>query len=896
MKTTQRCLLALDIGSSSAKVGLVAESGEVLAVGRYPYATAEPMPGYKEQEPEDWWKAVVDGIRHAFTAVPSASVVAVGVAGYISSLTFLDEQGRPVRKAIGFQDRRASAQVAELTSSFSSKEFAELLGIDLPPASTWPLPKLLWMKQHEPKVLERSRYLLQAKDFVNFKLTGIFGSDPSSNRGLADLGSGRVPYKILSKFGLPDLLPPLLQPEEVLGTVTPAAAQETGLPPGVPVVVGWNDLNASVLGSGLVSSGQAFDVTGTSEHIGVVTDRDLTSEHLICAPFLPGRRLFYGVTSCGGGSLQWFRRLVGQPMEAAADSMSSPDDDLLFLPYLEGERSPIWDPDASGVLLGLRSTHGADDVGRAVLEGVAFSLRQIWESIEAHAPLRTNTLVASGGASTSETWNQIKADVLNKRIASLQNPHAGIQGAAILAAVAIGIYPDPETASQAMCSTISSFSPSTDDRGHIDRMFALYKGVYPALRNTLHSLSAETKSRMQSGGIMPTKNAVVFGAGKIARGFIAHLLTISGYHVTFVEKNMDLVQALRKQGKYTVEIMGAPEKNITISDFDVLQSDDVEQISQAIEQASVIFVSIGGPNLPQIAPLLARGLEKRSAGINIILGENYFQPAQWLRQLIGQHIAPSRLHWFETRVGIVETMILRSTIEPTEEMRTRNPLSLKAQNAWEIPADKEAFVGGIPPIQGLAPRNNFQGGLIRKLFTYNCINAVVAYTGNLKGYTLLSEAANDAEIVALARAAYEESGQALCKQFGFDPEEQREFAEAAIRKYQDRQIVDPIERNARDPLRKLSRNDRLIGPACLAIAYGKTPVALSRAIAAAFLYGNPNDPASVALQRTVAEKGLPTAIGEISGIDPAGELTGLIVASYKELANRVVVEVPAHRV
>lgn len=384
---------------------------------------------------------------------------------------------------------------------------------------------------------------------------------------------------------------------------------------------------------------------------------------------------------------------------------------------------------------------------------------------------------------------------------------------------------------------------------------------------------------------MTDSEAVIFGAGKIARGFIAHLLTLSGYRITFVEKNPAVVELLRQRGSYTVEIMGAPEKSIVIQNFKVLRTDEGESIAEVVANASVVFVSIGGPNLPQIAPLLAAGLEKRTAGVNIILGENYFQPAQWLRKLISDQLSPVKQEWFAHEVGIVETMILRSTIEPSEEMKARDPLSLKAQNMWEMPADKSAFAGEIPPVEGLSPKENFQGGLIRKLFTYNCINAVIAYSGAWKGHLLLSDAANDPELADLARAAYEESSEALCQRYGFDREEQREFAEAAIAKYQKKEIVDPIERNARDPMRKLSRNDRLVGPACLAMEYGTRPVAISRGIAAALLYDRAGDPASVVLQKMIREKGVRATIGEVCGIESDGELADLIVKSYEELSN-----------
>ncbi|MBI3962189.1 MAG: hypothetical protein HY335_05510 [Deinococcus sp.] len=384
------------------------------------------------------------------------------------------------------------------------------------------------------------------------------------------------------------------------------------------------------------------------------------------------------------------------------------------------------------------------------------------------------------------------------------------------------------------------------------------------------------------------KSAVIFGAGKIARGFIAHLLTLSGYQITFVEKVPSLVALLRQRGQYQVQVMGAPEKNIVITDFQVLASDQVAAVAEKVAAATVVYVSIGGPNLPQIAPLLTAGVRRaissgRTVPLNVVLCENYYQPAQWLRQLVTQQLTPSEAQWFSQNVGIVETMVLRSSVEPTEEMKAADPLSLRVQDMWEMPAEKEAFVGEIPAILGLVPQENFQGGLTRKLFTYNAINAIFAYMGYLKGYQLLSEAANDPELVALARAASNESGQALCRRFGFDPQEQRQFAESAISKYQKREIVDPIERNARDPIRKLGRNDRLVGPACLAREYGIRPAAHSRGIAAALHYNYPEDPAAQKLQAMIQDIGLVNTIRRICGLAPGDELITMISDAYQEL-------------
>ena len=387
---------------------------------------------------------------------------------------------------------------------------------------------------------------------------------------------------------------------------------------------------------------------------------------------------------------------------------------------------------------------------------------------------------------------------------------------------------------------------------------------------------------------MSEKNAVIFGAGKIARAFISHLLTLSGYRITFVEKSPELVRLLRERKRYKVHILGAPEKNIVIKDFEAFTADESDAIAEKVSQASVIFISIGGPNLPQVAPLIAAGVrraiqEGRQEPLNVILCENFFQPGAWLRQLVSGQLSTREQNWLKQNVGFVETMVLRSSIEPTPEMKAEDPLSLKAQDMWEMPADKEAFVGPIPEILGLAPKEKFQASLTRKLFTYNAINAVFCYLGYLKRYELLSDAANDPELIKVAEAAAREASAAICKRFGFDTEDQRQFAASAIAKYQKREIVDPIERNARDPIRKLARNDRLVGPAMLALEEGGNPVALARAIAAGLRYDPAGDPAAQKIQTIIRQSGIDAALRDVCGIHPEGKLAELVKKAYAEL-------------
>jgi mannitol-1-phosphate 5-dehydrogenase len=275
--------------------------------------------------------------------------------------------------------------------------------------------------------------------------------------------------------------------------------------------------------------------------------------------------------------------------------------------------------------------------------------------------------------------------------------------------------------------------------------------------------------------------------------------------------------------------------------------------------------------------LLLKGADRT---LNVILCENYYQPAKLLRGMIDDLLPQSDRGWFQSHIGIAEALVLRSCIEPTDEMRKQDPLSLKVQNAWQLPVDAEALVGAPPEIPGLEPQRNFQGRLTQKLFTYNAINAVVCYLGHLQGFTVLSEAANDPEISRLAEQAGEEASEALIRRFGFDPEDQRKLAELALGKYQKKEIVDPIERNARDPLRKLSRNDRLIGPAQLALETGVRPVALAQSIAAALRYVSPTDPAALRLQEIIKTGGVEAALKKVCGIEPDSELARMVLENY----------------
>jgi mannitol-1-phosphate 5-dehydrogenase len=380
---------------------------------------------------------------------------------------------------------------------------------------------------------------------------------------------------------------------------------------------------------------------------------------------------------------------------------------------------------------------------------------------------------------------------------------------------------------------------------------------------------------------------LIVGAGKIARGYVGHLAALAGAPLCFVDVNAALVDQLNERGGYTVHILGNPARSLHVAGLIALHSAD-PRVAQAVVEAALVFVSVGGPNLPAVAATLAPGLSaRRAAGarpLNLVCCENWHRPAEVLRQALGQHLASDDQAYLASGLGIAEATVLRSCIEPTPEQRAADPLAVQAQDYWELQIDEAALVEPLLPIAGLKPVPNFRAALERKLFTYNAGNAAISYLGVQRGYRYLSEAANDPLILEVAEGVYRESGAAVCARHGYTIEEQAAFSQQSLRKYQDATIVDPLERNVRDPLRKLGRHDRLIGPACLALEYNIRPDNLALAIAAALHYANPQDPAAVRLQQMLANEGLDAVFDQVCGIDPAGELAGLVRSRMPDVA------------
>jgi mannitol-1-phosphate 5-dehydrogenase len=376
------------------------------------------------------------------------------------------------------------------------------------------------------------------------------------------------------------------------------------------------------------------------------------------------------------------------------------------------------------------------------------------------------------------------------------------------------------------------------------------------------------------------KTAFIFGAGKTGRGFAAHLAFLGGYEIVLIDKNEQLVADLKNAMHYDIDILDNPENSATIIVSAAYHINDPSW-HKAFNETGLVFTAVFGNNLQALSAEFAKALQERYRvnkvpSLNIITCENITNAAGYLKQLVLNHLDEGEEKWLLEKVGFSESIIFRTCIEAGPN---QSPLTIRSQNFFELPCDGDEIKGQLE-VYGLKPLKNFKNQLRRKIFTYNCINAVIAYLGARKGYTQLPDAGNDAEILVIARKAADESCRAQIAEFGFDAKEQNEWMNAALAKFADKNIPDPIERNAADPARKLGRDDRLIGPALLALKHNIHPAGLLAGIIASFDYKDSNQPVTISQQ--INEKGAEVVLRDICGLSADEELFKLILSELKK--------------
>ena len=378
------------------------------------------------------------------------------------------------------------------------------------------------------------------------------------------------------------------------------------------------------------------------------------------------------------------------------------------------------------------------------------------------------------------------------------------------------------------------------------------------------------------------KQVLIIGAGKIGRGFIAHLFFKSGYKLWFLDASGPLVTLLNKEKRYRIDIAGKSKDMTEYVDVEgAFTLEHSEQLAAILRDTDILVSSVGAANIESVAGFIKKGLitAGRSKPLNWIIAENANNPAKKIRDILLKDADPDFEDFVHERLGLIETQILRTGMPANEEVLLHEPLALRMQDWWTLPLDKDAFVGLVPEVYGFRPRSNFSHELIRKIYTFNGTNGPIAYIGWANGYRLLHESA--LAFPAFFNEIQEESAFGLIREFHVDEQEQRAFMALALKKYTDPALNDRVERNAADTRRKLGKEERLVGPALLCLKHGKTPDAYAKAIAAAYYYTGSDDEGTREVQATIDRDGIEKAIQKYSAIDESTPLYDLIIRAYR---------------
>jgi xylulokinase len=489
-------VIGIDASTTATKAVLIDEHGVVVAIGSAEYDYDVPRPRWSEQDPERWWEGTMAAVRSVLAGRDAADVVAVGLTGQMHGLVLLDRAGAVLRPAILWNDQRTAEACDEIRAAVGADRLIAITGNDALTGFT--APKLVWVRDHEPDVWSRIAHVLLPKDFVRLRLTGGFALDKADGAGtlLFDLAARDWSPEVLAALRIePGWMPPTFEGPETTGVVTAAAAEATGLPAGIPVVAGGGDQSANAVGVGAVSPGVVALSLGTSGVVFATTAEPLRDPagqvHAFCHA-VPDRWHMMTVMLSAAGSLRWFRDALapgtafGDLTEAAA-AVPAGSDGLLFLPYLTGERSPHPDPLARGAFVGLTIGHDRRHLTRAVLEGVAFGLRDGLDQMIAAGMPAPAQVRASGGGTASPLWRQILADVLGAEVATVSTTEGAAYGAGLLAAVGAGWFGSVEAAADGLVRATPVASPGPD-AGRYATAHALYRGLYPALAPTFHRM------------------------------------------------------------------------------------------------------------------------------------------------------------------------------------------------------------------------------------------------------------------------------------------------------------------------------------------------------------------------------------------------------------------------
>jgi xylulokinase len=475
--------IGIDLGTTNLKAGLFSLKGELYTESERAFSIERPQAGIAEQDPLCWDKALHEVLYEMLEKFPEMRVQGIGVCSQVSSHVFIDSNGNPLIKVVLWQDQRTADYVEVLNSNIRkiSTLFPDKYSVD----ATSSLARAKWASVENPELWKKTRYILNPKDYINYQLTGCFAGDPLSAYDSVD-DKGRY-IQALDQIvpGIINALPELHDFREPLGTYKKRGDEflDSALQDAV-VAIGTMDVFGNLFGSGASKSGDAIEVCGTCEIMGTWSEKESKVKGVVSFPKVDNLFLYAGPTKSGGASTQWFAGILNKSLkefDELAEQVQAGCDGLVFLPYIEGERAPIWDTNARGVFFGISGEHSTRHFCRAVLEGVAFSARHLMEEIDTAAGFRAKRIRISGGGSKSDINCQIRADILNRTIERIQIKNSGLIGAVAFAAVASGNFDDLSKAGQALIHVEKSFTPDPRNREKYDNLYKIYRSLYVSL-------------------------------------------------------------------------------------------------------------------------------------------------------------------------------------------------------------------------------------------------------------------------------------------------------------------------------------------------------------------------------------------------------------------------------
>lgn len=502
--------LGVDIGTSGTKTIAVDAKGKILSEATDSYPSYHPKPLWSEQDPDDWWKASVKTIKSVVkkAKLKPADVKAIGLSGQMHGSVFLDKNHKVVRRALLWNDQRTAAECEEIEKRAGGRK--KLIQMVANPALTgFTAPKILWLRNNEPKNFSRVRHVLLPKDDVRRRLTGELATEVSDASGmlLLDVRKRNWSKTLLSKLELDlDLFAKCYESEQVTGNLTPQVAKQLGLTTDCVVVGGAGDCAANAVGNGIVKKGYLASSLGTSGVMFVHSDEVQVDPagrlHTFCHA-VHGKWHMMGVTLSAAGSLEWFcqqlcRELINKRgvdpyavLNKEAEKIVAGSEGLFFLPYLAGERTPHADPDARGSFVGLTLKHDRGHLVRSIMEGVAYSLREslaIFKSMD--VPVRQ--IRVGGGGAKSDLWRQIQADVFGQKVFRINAEQGPAYGVALLAAVGAGEFKNIQEACGATIHTVDETAPDRKSKQIYQKAFSTYQNLYQSLKNDFQSISQLT--------------------------------------------------------------------------------------------------------------------------------------------------------------------------------------------------------------------------------------------------------------------------------------------------------------------------------------------------------------------------------------------------------------------